>query len=270
MAHAPPTSHLGPPLDASLLDCRPSPIPMDPSIKLSSKDGELIPNAEGYRCLIRKLLYLTITHPDICFAVHKLCQFSSAPRLPHLKAAHKILHYLKGTIGQALLYHVDDDFQVTAFCDSDWSHCPDSRRSISGFCIFIGNSLVSWKSKKQDVVSHSSAEAEYRLMAYTTKEVIWLSRMVNDLEVSAPTVPVLYCDSTAALHIAKNPVFQERTKHIERYCHSVRERLATGQIKTLHVRSENQLADPFTKPLYPTLFHKLMSKIGFHQLLTPS
>lgn len=107
-------------------------------------------------------------------------------------------------------------------------------------------------------------------MAFTTKEVIWLSRMVNDLRASAPIEPVLYCDSTAALHIVKNHVFDKRTKHIDRDCHSISEKIVAGQIKTLHVRSENQLADPFTKPLNPTLFHKLMSKMGFHQLLTPS
>lgn len=106
-------------------------------------------------------------------------------------------------------------------------------------------------------------------MAFTSKEIIWISRMVNDLQVAPPTVPVLYCDSTAALHIAKNPIFHEHTKHIERDCHSIREKIVAGQLKTLHVRSENQLADPFTKALYPTLFHKLMSKMGFHNLLTP-
>lgn len=94
--------------------------------------------------------------------------------------------------------------------------------------------------------------------------------MVNDLQVSAPIIPVLYCDSTTALHIVKNHVFHERTKHIDRDCHSISGKIVAGQIKTLHVRSENQLADPFTKPLNPTMFHKFMSKMSFHQLLTPS
>ncbi|XP_048632934.1 uncharacterized mitochondrial protein AtMg00810-like [Brassica napus] len=226
--------------DAGLLDCKPSSVPMDPSIKLAAEVGDKIPNAEVYRRMIGRLLYLTITRPDIYFAVHKLCQYSSDPRVPHLKAAHKILHYLKGSIGQGLFYPVDDDFQIKAFCNSDWSQCPDTRRSISGFCIFVGNSLISWKSKKHDVVSHSSAEAEYRAMA------------------------------TAALHIAKNPVFHERTKHIERDCHSIREKLVRGQLKTLHVRTENQLADPFTKALYPAMFHRFMSKMSFLNILTPS
>lgn len=105
--------------DAGLLGCRPSSVPMDPSVKLADEDGELLPSAEPYRRLIGKLMYLTTTRPDISFAVNKLCQFSSAPRKPHLHAAHKFLHYLKSTIGQGLFFPVDDDYQLTAFCDAD-------------------------------------------------------------------------------------------------------------------------------------------------------
>lgn len=256
--------------DAGLLGCRPSSVPMDPSVKLSAEDGELLPSAEPYRRLIGKLMYLTTTRPDISFAVNKLCQYSSAPRKPHLYAAHKVLHYLKGTIGQGLFFPADDDYQLTAFCDADWSNCPDTRRSVTGSCIFIGHSLIAWKSKKQDVVSHSSAEAEYRAMSATSKDILWLSRMMADLGCPSPSTPVLFCDSTAALHIAKNSVFHERTKHIERECHAIRERIVAGQLKTLHVRSDNQLADALTKPLYPMVFNKLMSKMGLHNVMTPS
>ncbi|XP_018510911.1 uncharacterized mitochondrial protein AtMg00240-like [Brassica rapa] len=161
-------------------------------------------------------MYLTTTRPDISFAVNKLCQFSFAPRKPHLHAAHKVLNYLKGMIGQGLFFPADDDYQLNAFCDADWSNCLDTRRSITGSCIFIGQSLIAWKSKKQDVVSHSSAEAEYRAMYTTSKDILWLSRMLAELGCPSPSTHVMYCDSIAALHIAKNPVFHERTKHIER------------------------------------------------------
>ena len=222
--------------DAGLLGCRPSSIPMDPSIKLAAKDGELLPSAEPYRILIGKLMYLTTTLSDISFAVNKLCQFSSAPRKPHLHAAHKVLNYLKSTIGQGLFFPVNDDYQLNAFCDADWSNCPDTRRSITGSCIFIRQSLIAWKSKKQDV-SHSSAEAEYRAMSATSKDILWLSRMLAELRCPSPSTHVMYCDSTAALYIAKNLVFHERTKHIERECYAIRERIIAGQLKTLHVGS---------------------------------
>ena len=256
--------------DAGLLGCRPSSIPMDPSIKLAAEDGELLPSAAPYRRLIGKLMYLTTIRPDISFAVNRLCQFSSAPRKPHLYAAHKFLHYLKGSISQGLFFLVDDEFQLKSFCDADCSNCPDTRRSMTGSCIFIGNSLIAWKSKKQDVVSHSSAEAEYRAMSATFKDILWLSRMLAELGCPSANTPVLYCDSTAALHIAKNHMFHERTKHIERECHAIRERIIAGQLKTLHVQSENQLADALTKPLYPMVFNRLMSKMGLHNVMTPS
>lgn len=104
---------------------------MVPSVKLYIKDGELLPNAEVYRRLIGKLLYLTFTRPDITFAVHKLCQFTSSPRAPHLHAAYKVLHYLKGTVGLGLFYSACSDFKLSAFSDVDWNLCPDTRRTVS-------------------------------------------------------------------------------------------------------------------------------------------
>lgn len=250
------------------MGCKPSSIPMDPSNKLSADYSTLLPDAEPYRRLVEKLMYLTITCPYICFAVNKLCQFSSAPRQPHLQAAHKVLHYLKGTIGQGLFYPFDDDFQVKTLCDSDWAQCPDIRRYVTWFYIFIGESLISLK--KQQVISKSSAEAEYRALSDTASEVVWLSRKLSDLNASSPSTPFLYCDSTATLHIAKNSVFHERIKYIETQCHSVREKIEAGELKTLHVRSENQLIYAFTKPLYPTLFHRFMSKMDLINILMPS
>ena len=107
-------------------------------------------------------------------------------------------------------------------------------------------------------------------MSATCKVILWLSRMLAELGCPSPSTPVMYFDSTAALHIAKNPVFHKRTKHIERECHDIRERIISGQLKTLHVRSENQLANALTKPLYPMMFNKLMSKMGLHNVMTPS
>ncbi|KAL0846098.1 hypothetical protein Bca101_019344 [Brassica carinata] len=256
--------------ETGLLGSKLSSIPMDPSIKLSLEDGELLSDVEAYRRLIGKLLYLTFTRPDITFAVHKLCQYTSAPRAPHLLAAYKVLRYLKGTIGQGLFYPSQSDLKLSAFADADWSGCPDTRRSVSGFCMFVGPALISWKSNKQEVVSNSSAESEYRAMSDAVREMLWFRNLLEDFWLDISEAAPLYCDNTAALHIANNSVFHERTKHMERACHIVRERVQMGQIKTLHVRSSNQLADLMTKPLYPNPFRHLLVKMGIDNIYAPS
>lgn len=116
----------------------------------------------------------------------------------------------------------------------------DSRKSVTGFCIFLGDSLVSWKAKKQLTISRSSAEADYRALATTTNEVIWLQQLLKDFFVHLSEQAVIYCDNLAAIHIASNPIFNERTKHIEIDCHFVRDKVTDGVIKLLPVRLHNQ------------------------------
>ncbi|GAV74982.1 hypothetical protein CFOL_v3_18462 [Cephalotus follicularis] len=143
---------------------------MDPLVKLDNEKGELLHDPEKYRRLVGKLNYLTITRPDISFAVSVVSQFVSAPRTTHWQAVLHIVRYLKGAPGRGLIFH-PDCLEVTGYSDADWAGCPADRRSTSGYCIFLGGNLVSWKSKKQSVVSRSSAEAEYRAMASVTGEL---------------------------------------------------------------------------------------------------
>ncbi|CAA7030340.1 unnamed protein product [Microthlaspi erraticum] len=215
-------------------------------------------------------MYLQITRPDITSAVNKLSQFSAAPRKAHHQALLKILHYIKGTVGQGLFYSASSDLQIRIYVDADYAGCRDTRKSTTGYCIFLGSSLITWKSKKQDVVSKSSAEAEYRSLSKATDELVWFTNFLKELQVPLSKPTQLYCDNMAAIHIARNPVFHERTKHIESDCQSVRERLVAGFFELNHIKSELQIADPFTKPLYPAQFRYLFGKMGLRNIYDPS
>ncbi|XP_061347819.1 uncharacterized mitochondrial protein AtMg00810-like [Gastrolobium bilobum] len=123
--------------DTGLSGCKPQNTPMESNLKLSKHDGDLLEDPTSYRRLIGRLIYLSFTRPDLSFAVNRLSQFLSTPRVPHLHAAHRILAYLKHTIGQGIFFATDSTLHLKVFSDSDWASCPDTRRSVSGFCVFL-------------------------------------------------------------------------------------------------------------------------------------
>ncbi|KAK3039409.1 LOW QUALITY PROTEIN: hypothetical protein RJ639_027658 [Escallonia herrerae] len=229
--------------ESGLSASKPAAFPMEQNHGLALAGGPLLFDPGPYRRLIGHLVYLTITRPDICYAVHVLSQFMQSPRSQHWDVALRVLRYLKAAPGQGLFLPADSPLQIYAFCDSDWASCPLTRRSVTGYFVSLGNSPISWRTKKQPTVSRSSVEAEYRSMAVTTCELTWLKSFLLSLGVYHDRPMRLFCDNQAALHIASNPVFHERTKHIEIDCHYIREQLLAGNISTAHVRTAQQLLD---------------------------
>lgn len=220
--------------DASLTRAKPCDTPMEQNVRLTTAEydvvtknfeslDKLLLDANKYRRLIGRLVYLTTTRPDICYSIQNLSQFMHAPKISHMESAVRVLKYLKSTPGLGILLSSNGPFYLSAFCDSDWATFPMTRRSVTGYCIKLRDSLLSWKTKKQNFVSRSLTEAEYRAMSVTVCEITW----IVGVALMQPTI--LYCDNKAAMHIASNSMYHERTKHIEVDCH--RGRLPSNQIK---------------------------------------
>ncbi|RVW87772.1 Retrovirus-related Pol polyprotein from transposon RE2 [Vitis vinifera] len=256
--------------EAGLLGAKPCGFPIEQNHRLGLANGELLSNPESYRRLVGRLIYLAVTHPDLAYSVHILSQFMQEPRIEHWEAALRVVRYLKGTPGQGILLRADSDLSLQGWCDSDWAACPVTRRSLSGWLVFLGQSPISWKTKKQHTVSRSSAEAEYRAMAAVTCELKWLKGLLLSLGVHHPKAIKLFCDSQSALHMAKNPIFHERTKHIEVDCHFVRDAITDGLIAPSYVPTVTQLADIFTKALGKKQFDYLLAKLGIFEPHAPT
>ncbi|XP_042962422.1 uncharacterized mitochondrial protein AtMg00810-like [Carya illinoinensis] len=239
---------------AQLLDCKPVTTPMVVGQRLSS-------DVTLYRSLVGALQYLTITRPDLAHFVNSVSQFLHAPTADHFQAVKRILRYVKGTLHLGLSFTASASANITAYSDADWAGCPDTRRSTSGYSIYLGNNLVSWSAKKQPTVSRFSCESEYRALAATAAEVLWLQHLLRDLHVTSSASPLLLCDNKSAIFLSSNPVSHKRSKHIDLDYHFLRELVVAGTIRTQHVPSSLQIADIFTKSVSRPLFLLFRSKL---------
>ena len=132
--------------------------------KLSTSDGDPVPSPSMYMGIARALKYLITTLSDISYAVQQVCLFMHAPRDSHMQLVKRILRYLRGTTHFGLQLYKSSPLDLVAYTNADWAGCPDTRKSTSGFCVFLGHNLLSWSSKRQATVSRSSAEVEYRVV----------------------------------------------------------------------------------------------------------
>lgn len=247
---------------AGMQDCKPCTTPVDLKSKLDDKEGAPVKDPKEYRSLAGALQYLTFTRPDISYAVQQVCLFMHDPREPHLLALKRVLRYVQGTkhLGLQLLKH--QKMKMTAYSDADWAGCPSTRRSTSGYCIYLGDNLITWSAKRQPTVSRSSAEAEYKGVANCVAEACWLRNLLLEMDFHIPQATIVYCDNISAVYLSSNPVQHQRTKHIEIDIHFVREKVQMGQVRVLHIPSELQYADIFTKGLPSSLFNSFRTSLG--------
>ncbi|GKD00134.1 secreted RxLR effector protein 161-like protein [Tanacetum coccineum] len=191
-----------------MVGCRPSAFPFEQGTKLDKGEKEARVDATQYLRLMGRLLYFQATRPDITYAVNVVSQFLADPRQNHSEAAKRVLRYLKGTPGQGILLPRDGPSNLTAYCDSDWLGCSFTRRSRIGYLLILGGGPISWRTKKQSVVSRSLVEAEYRAMASPVGEILWVRWLLKDLQVDITTPTPLFCDNQTARHIANNPAVE--------------------------------------------------------------
>jgi hypothetical protein len=230
---------------AVMSDCQPCRTPADTGAKLSSS-GDPVPDPSLYRSLTGALQYITHTRLDISYFVQQACLFMHDPRTPYLAHVKRILSYLKGTLDHGLQINSSSPTSLTVYSDAEWAGCPDTRRSTSGYCVYLGDNIISWSSKRQVTVSRSSAEAEYRSVAHAVAEAVWLCQLLVELHRPIERATIVYCDNISAVYMASNPVQHRRTKHIEIDIHFLREKVALGEVRVLHVPTSAQFADIFT------------------------
>ncbi|CAL8137817.1 unnamed protein product [Prunus armeniaca] len=252
--------------EIGMLDCKPIDTPSEQNHKLGLYPDQVPTDKERYQRLVGKLIYLAHTRPDIAYAVSVVSQFMHSPSEDHTGAVTCILRYLKVTHGKGLMFSKYGHTNVEGYTDADWAGSATDRRSTSGYFTFVGGNLVTWRSKKQKVVSRSSAEAEYHGMAHGVCELLWLRRLLRDLGFGPKKPMDLYCDNKAAIAIAHNPVQHDRTKHVEVDRNFIKEKVDAEIVSFPFISSEYQLADVLTKAVSTSIFHNSLDKLGMRDV----
>ena len=245
-----------------LEECKEMSTPMNQKEKLCKEDGADKIDQAHFRSLISCLMYLTATRPDIFNAVSILSRFMHCASELHLKAAKRVIRYVKGTCNFGIKFTRSKEFKLVGFSDSDWGGSIDDLRSTSGYCFTLGSGVFSWCSKKQETVAQSTAEVEFVAATAAVNQALWLRKILIDLNLEQKESTEILVDNQAAIAISYNPVFHGKTKHFNIKLFFLREVQKDGAIVLVYCKTEDQAADIFTKPLLVSKFEFLRTKLG--------
>jgi hypothetical protein len=253
-----------------LKDAVPVSTPMEPGLQLSRKhhapttsDEKTLMARTPYRSLVGSLMYLAIgTRPDIAYAVQQLCKFLDCYGPVHWEAAKRVVRYLKGTRDTVLVLGGDHPARLIGYTDSDLASCVDTRRSVSGYCCTLGSGMVTWSARQQKTVSLSTCEAEYVAASEAASELKWLRTLLSELEFPQLSATPLLCDNNGSIVLTEDSSFHARVKQIDIKHHSIRQHVSEGRLKLHYVRSKDNTADIFTKPLPRKDFERLRACLG--------
>ena len=198
----------------------------------------------------------------MAFVVNKLAQYMQRPTTDHMQALRRVLRYLHGTSHMGLLLYKDTPLTLHAYSDSDWARDTDDYISTTAYIVYLGKNAISWTSRKQRTRARSSTEAEYRAVANTTAELLWVRNLLEELGCKVPQAPVIYCDNAGATYVSANPVFHSKMKHLGLDYHFVRENVQAGLLRVSYISTRDQLVDALTKPLSRATYTSLVRQIG--------
>ncbi|KAI9173958.1 hypothetical protein LWI28_009353 [Acer negundo] len=235
--------------------------PVETELELRKNErGDIDPTY--FKSLVGSLRYLTCTRPDIFYGVGLVSRYMETPDQSHLNSAKRILRYIKGTINDGILYTKCEDCRLIGYLDSDWGRDLDERKSTTGFTYFMGDTAFTWSSKKQAIVTLSSCEAEYVAACSVVCHGIWIRNVLQYLGFPQVNPTEVYIDNRSVIALAKNPVFHERSKHIDTRYHFIREHVKNNEVELVSCRTYDQAADIFTKPLKHDVFERLKTMFG--------
>ena len=253
----------------NMSNCQDKPIPCDLSVNKSNKSdsssSKELDDPKLFREIIGRLIYaMTNTRPDLCYAVTKLSQHLNKPTYANLNMTKFILKYVKASLDYNLCYSkTDSDLKLNGYCNSDWGGSQD-RKSISGYCfMFNSNALISWKSRKQNIVALSTCEAEYVALTAAIQESNFLNQLYRDMQNTDKLTVPIFVDNQGAIALAQNHAYHQRSKHISIKYHYIRSEIQNLSVSMHYFPSAENKTDIFTKPSSKQRFNQFKCIRGY-------